>query len=84
MAVYMFYQEADDKRTISDAYNKPIATIQATSIEAAAEQFSEKYALKLIDFESLLQGDYRVYTRTKRPLWRREEQIYYVTASDVI
>jgi hypothetical protein len=82
MALYTFYHESDDKRTISDAYNKPISTIQATSIEEAAEQFSEKYALKLIDFESLFQGDYRVYMRTTRPLWRREEQIYYVTTEE--
>ncbi|SFG96431.1 hypothetical protein [Sporolactobacillus nakayamae] len=78
MTIYTFYHESDGKRTISDAYNKPIATIQAESIEQAAEQFSEKYALKLVDFESLLQGDYRVYTRTTRPLWKRHEQIYYV------
>lgn len=80
MPIYTFYHESDDKRTISDAYNKPISTIQAASVEMAAEQFSEKYALKLIDFESLLQGDYRVYMKTTRPIWKREEQIYYVTS----
>lgn len=82
MAVYTFYHESDDKRTISDAYNKPIATIQAESIEQAAEQFNEKYALKLIDFDSLLYGNYRVYSKTTRPFWHREEEVYYVTSEE--
>ncbi|MDN3954722.1 hypothetical protein [Sporolactobacillus laevolacticus] len=79
MNPYTFYYESEGKRTNPDAYNKPLTTIQAEDIQSAAEKFAEKYELKLIDFESLMYGNYRIYTEKRRSFWHKEEQIYYVT-----
>lgn len=79
MNPYTFYYESEGKRTNPDAYNKPLTIIQAEDIRSAAEKFADKYELKLIDYESLMHGNYRIYTETRRPFWHKEEQIYYVT-----
>ncbi|MCL1631175.1 hypothetical protein M3N64_04335 [Sporolactobacillus sp. CPB3-1] len=82
MARFAFYHESIDNRTISDAYNKPTAIIEAADIEAASERFCQKYVLKQVDLEKLPEGEYRLYTRTTRPIWHRQEHVYDITSAD--
>ncbi|MCO7177108.1 hypothetical protein ACFP7A_07360 [Sporolactobacillus kofuensis] len=82
MNPFTFYYESEGKRTNPDAYNKPLTTIHATDIQSAALKFAEQSSLKLVDYETLLYGNYRVYLETTRPFWNKKEQIYYVTMEE--
>ncbi|EST12770.1 hypothetical protein [Sporolactobacillus laevolacticus] len=78
MNTYQFYIEYDGRRTVSSAYETPIETVIADTIDQAAGKFAEKNKLKNVKVDHLDEGDYRVFLEKKNLLGKTRELVYFV------
>jgi hypothetical protein len=78
MYTYQFYIEYDGRKTVSHAYDMPIETIVADSLDHAARQFAEKSHMKKVKLDQLDENDYRIFFEKKSLLGKLQELIYFV------
>ena len=81
MDQYYFYQEYNGRTSSSQSLNKVFDELTADSFDRAIKKFCKRHKVTLETYETLDDGNVRVYVQLKKFLKPALQQIYYVTNS---